>query len=361
MACRGPEAARRCASSEPAEALARWRRPDGTLVRPDQFIRDPAIWLETFAPGKATATAVPSFALAYAGRRIKPERLAQLDLSGMRCLVLGSEAADPVALQKFSDFAAPRGFDPASYMPAYGMAENVLLNTVGGRDRRVHIARVDWSTVRFGGQVTVLETAILTETRIEPEAGWVVSAGFPEPGDDIHIEIVDDDGQPVGADVVGEVLLSGSSVTGGYYRKTETDVFTADGKIRTGDGAFVHDGRIYVLGRLGNSLKLLGRSIYAEEVDAKVAAVTGLSRGRLMAVCTNDAGKPRLLLFAEGAPAEWAEQAKQCVRDEYGSALEVTVVVGGPGMLQRTTSGKPRRRHMWQLFSEGRLPEAVVA
>ena len=80
------------------------------IMRPDQFIRDPARWLECFAPGRARHTACPPFGLAYAARKVKPARLAALDLRGLRSIVTGAESVDPAVLTSFTEFAARAGF-----------------------------------------------------------------------------------------------------------------------------------------------------------------------------------------------------------------------------------------------------------
>lgn len=47
------------------------------------------------------------------------------------------------------------------------------------------------------------------------------------------------------------------------------------------------------------------------------------------------------------------------LRAELGPEPVLTLVAGRRGLLKRTTSGKLRRRHMWQLLQEGGL-EAVT-
>ncbi|MFD0851586.1 AMP-binding protein, partial [Actinomadura adrarensis] len=78
------------------------------LMRPDAFIRDPARWVRTFE--HAVHTAAPPFAYAYMARRIKPEQLDGVDLSGWRTAIIGAEPIDPHALESFARVAEPFGF-----------------------------------------------------------------------------------------------------------------------------------------------------------------------------------------------------------------------------------------------------------
>ncbi|NED57784.1 fatty acyl-AMP ligase, partial [Micromonospora aurantiaca] len=70
------------------------------LMRPDHFIRDPARWIRCFA--EAQHTAAPPFAYAYCARRVKPEQLEGLDLSGWKMALIGAEPIDPHALEVFA-------------------------------------------------------------------------------------------------------------------------------------------------------------------------------------------------------------------------------------------------------------------
>ena len=42
----------------------------------------------------------------------------------------------------------------------------------------------------------------------------------------------------------------------------------ADGTLRTGDAGFLRDGQLYVLGRLGDSMKVRARAVFAEDLEA---------------------------------------------------------------------------------------------
>ncbi|MCZ4119622.1 AMP-binding protein [Streptomyces sp. H39-S7] len=330
------------------------------LMRPEQFIRDPARWLDCFAPGRAAHSAAPSFAFAYAARRVRPRRLDELDLSGWRSVCVGAEAVDPAALSAFARFAAPAGFSPDAYVPSYGLAENTL--AVSGAAAPLVILRPDWAALRIGREVTVEDTARLGDRPVEAGSGWLVGHGFPQAGDGVAVRILDEDGAPVPACHLGEIAVSGDSVAAGYHAGREggpDSTRFVGGELRTGDAGFLHDGQLFVLGRMGDSLKLRGRSVYVDDLDAKVAAVIGLDRDRAAVVALNDRGRAGVAVFVEAAPGPWTEKVTDLLRAELGPEPALTLVAGRRGLLKRTTSGKLRRRHMWQLLQEGGL-EAVT-
>lgn len=331
------------------------------LMRPEQFIRDPARWLACFDKGKARHSAAPSFAFAYAARRVKPEQMAALDLSEWRSVMVGAEMTDAVALETFARFAESAGFSRRTYAPAYGLAENTLGVVSPGRGHVPRMLKLNWSALRFGEKVLIEETADLGEGEAEPGTGWLVGHGGPAEGDDIEVGIADEDGQPLSDGVLGEIVVSGTSVARGYHAgRVGRSTRFADGRLWTGDAGFLHDGHLYVLGRMGESLKVRGRSVYVEDLDAKVAAAAGLGKGRVAVVGMNEGGRVGVAIFAEAEVGPWTEKATRALRSELGPEPVVTIVAGPRGLVQRTSSGKPRRRHMWQQLQAGLLTDVQV-
>jgi fatty-acyl-CoA synthase len=331
---------------------------NGWLMRPEQFLRDPARWLEALGTGRATHTGAPAFAYGYVARRVKPEELAGVDLSGVRTALAGAEAVDAAVLEAFVRFAEPLGFRRQALLPAYGLAEASVAVSGARRDRPTRLVRIDPAELRFGQQVSIAEVAELGGEQ-PIAAGWLLSHGRPEPSDGVSVTIIGEDGEVLPDEHLGEIAVTGESVTRGYFRgRTGGATRFVGGQLRTGDAGFTYDGDIYVVGRMGNSLKIRGRSVYVEDLDAVVANATGLGRGRLSVVGSQDGGRPRVLLFAEAPPGEWAEAARRALRSRVGTGCPITIVSGRAGLVQRTSSGKPQRRRMWEILQKG-LPEGA--
>lgn len=331
---------------------------NGWLMRPEQFLRDPARWLEALGVGKATHTGAPAFAYGYVTRRIKPEQLAGIDLSGVRTALAGAEAVDAAVLEAFVRFAEPLGFRRQALLPAYGLAEASVAVSGARRDRPIRLVRIDPADLRFGQQVSIAEVADLGGGQ-SLASGWLLSHGRPEPSDGVSVTIIGEDGQALPDEHLGEIAVTGDSVTAGYFRgRTGGSTRYADGQLRTGDAGFIYEGDIYVVGRMGNSLKIRGRSVYVEDLDAAVVNATGLGRGRLSVVGSQEGGRPGVVLFAEAPPGDWAETARRVLRNRVGKGCPITIVSGRAGLVQRTSSGKPQRRRMWEILQSG-LPEGA--
>ncbi|MFD0683053.1 AMP-binding protein [Actinomadura fibrosa] len=326
------------------------------LMRPDHFIRDPARWIRCFA--EAAHTAAPPFAYAYCARRVKPGQLDGLDLSGWKTAIIGAEPIDPHALEVFAQLVEPYGFSRTAFKPAFGMAETTLLVTMDHVNRDPLAVRPDPESLAFGQPVRMLERHTLGAESLGAKAGWVVGCGTPE--EDVPVAIVDDAGNELAEGLLGEIVVGGESACPGYYAGAEAkSTRFIDGKVYTGDAGFFHEGQLFVLGRMGDSIKVRGRSVYVEDLEAKIAEVSGLGKGRIVVVGVPGAGQKGLALFAETNDDAWTPEVREMLRRRVGDDVDVTIVVG-TGLIQRTSSGKPRRRYMWERLQAGRMDGARI-
>jgi len=327
------------------------------LMRPDHFIRDPARWIRCFS--EARHTAAPPFAYAYVARRVKPEQLEGVDLSGWKTAIIGAEPIDPHSLEVFAELLEPFGFSRTAFKPAFGMAETTLLVTMDEVVRDPLCIRPDTASFAFGEPVRVLEQHTLGPRSKGAKTGWTVGCGTPQ--EDVPVAIVNDDGAELPPGHLGEIVVGGASACPGYYAGAEgKSTRFIDGKIYTGDAGFFHEGQLFVLGRMGDSIKVRGRSVYVEDLEAKIAETTKLGKGRIVVTAVPGAGEKRLALFAETSDDSWAADVREMLRRRLGDdRVEVTIAIGS-GLIQRTSSGKPRRRYMWERLQAGKMEGARI-
>ncbi|MFN6963148.1 MAG: AMP-binding protein [Pyrinomonadaceae bacterium] len=117
---------------------------------------------------------------------------------------------------------------------------------------------------------TILQGYGLTETSGAATATFVDdnrvgSVGKPMRGTEVKIDHPDKDG-------VGEVLIRGGVVFGGYYKNPQAtaEAFTEDGWFRSGDlGRFDRDGHLYIVGRAKDVIVLpSGKNVHPEDLEA---------------------------------------------------------------------------------------------
>ena len=308
-------------------------RSDLWLLTPEEFIHRPLRYLECFGQHGARLTAMPTFGLGYVTRRVPPEATTGWDLSEWRAVIVGAERIDPRVLTAFAAQLAPTGFRRSALLPAYGLAEATLAVT-GVRPTE------EWTCLRP-------VPATLTPGRIVERADDglpMVGCGRPLRG--VEIWIVDESGLPVDSGVVGEIVVRGTSLADGYLAGVSSQSsFKPDG-LRTGDAGFLWDGELYVLGRLGDAMKIRGRTVFAEDLEAALAA-EGIPSQRIAVLLGERRGRPTAVVLLEDARPGWTQVANG-VMTVRAEGADVTALEIPRGAIQRTTSGKPRRRPLWQ-------------
>jgi len=94
------------------------------------------------------------------------------------------------------------------------------------------------------------------------------SAGKPYDG--VSVKIIDDDGNILPVETIGEVCLKGDVVAMGYKNpKPENDkIFSSDGWFITGDMGFLnHEGYLFLVDRKNDMLISKGQNIYPAEIE----------------------------------------------------------------------------------------------
>lgn len=333
---------------------------DVWVLRPEQFVARPERWLECFGARGASLTASPTFGFAYAARRVGEEALVGMDFSAWRTAIVGAERVDPVALARFASRLRPHGFDPAAFLPAYGLAEATLAVTGHRPGAEARAVRADWTAARGGERLAVTAEAPLAEAGGERGEGWLVGCGPPLPG--TEVAVVDEDRAELPEGHLGEIVVRGETVADGYEGRSAAHATSfEDGAVLTGDAGVLLDGELFVVGRLGDAISVRGRTVFAEDVEARLGGVDGVRAGRCAVLAGSHEGAERVVAVVEGEPGAWAEAVAAVLRAQVGPEVKVEVWAGRPGAIQRTSSGKPRRRAMWEAIREGRLPAARVA
>jgi acyl-CoA synthetase (AMP-forming)/AMP-acid ligase II len=332
---------------------------DTWLMRPEQFVARPTAWLECFGVHGATLTASPNFGYAYAARRVRTDALQGSDFSGWRAAIVGAERLDLRAMSAFADLTAPFGFDPATFRPAYGLAEATLAVTghpLGSSPRHIGI---DWAGLRTGAPVRVTDgpRSLVAGVGEEATAARLVACGAPLAGQEVTV--VDDDGRPLPPGHLGGVVVEGPCVATGYRTAGRGASAIDQGRLSTGDAGFLLDGELYVLGRLTDSFTVRGRQVYAEGVEASICEDTGLPVHKCVVTPAHRRDGVEIVVVVEAAGTDWVEAVAATVRRQVGNTLAVRIYAGRKA-IPRTTSGKPRRRVLAETVAAARLDAELV-
>lgn len=324
------------------------------LMQPQQFLAEPVRWLECFGSHGATITAAPTFGYAYLTRRVSASELSALDFSAWRHAVVGAERVDPRTLTSLVELLRPRGFDPAAVRPAYGLAEATLAVTGEAPTVAPKAVMLDWSTMNVGAPVQIRARKPLMQIGEAGSVDWLVSCGTPLRG--LAVSIVGEDGRELAEGSLGEIVVRGASVAKSYVDGGEGLTRFEQDRLLTGDAGFLLHGELFVVGRIADSVKVRGKRVYAETLEAAVAATLGIPPGKCVAVASPAAGNDEIAVVVEcpSAANPSLDDITRVVRSQAGPSVGIKAYRAPPGSIPRTTSGKPRRRELfWRLMCDG--------
>jgi len=334
-----------------------------SMLRVEDFVMRPLRWLECLGgPDQhATMTGTPPFGLGYAMKRVSDAELDGFDFSRWRLAFLGAERIDAGLVARFIERMRDRGLSPSVFGPAYGLAEGTLVVSAKRGAGVAHAIRPDWSTVAFGKPVRVEGQATLDDRdAIGDGTGWLVGCGTCPPG--VGVLAADEHGAPLPEGVVGELHVSGACVAGGYLDdpRATAERFGDEQQLRTGDAGFLLDGQLYVIGRIANALKVHGRWLFVEDVEASVFASGAVERSRCVVFAGAQPSGDEIVVLAEREPGDWAQKIAELLCLEIPDPIGVRVLSAARGSIARTSSGKPRRALLWAQHLAGELDAQTV-
>jgi acyl-CoA synthetase (AMP-forming)/AMP-acid ligase II len=277
-------------------------------------LKDVRPWLETIQSRKATFTAAPDFAYRLVLSRVQAH---EYDLTSLRVAL---NAAEPVRATTIREFE--KRFGLKNVMTAgYGLAE----------------ATVGVSMSKPG------------ETPNVDEHG-IVSVGKPFP--EVQVKIVD-----------GEILIKSTANCKGYFNNSEETkkLFQEDFTISGDLGYLDEAGNLYITGRKKNTIKHLGQTFAAQELEeivdsihgVRYSAAVGIDRGRLEG--------EQVYLFAElrdNGSIELCEEMTLQIVDAMHTRLGIRparIVFLKPRAIPRTHNGKIQHVLLKEQFTLGML------
>jgi thioester reductase-like protein len=327
---------------------------------PMDFIQRPILWFNAITTYHATATAAPNFAFDYCLRagRLSKESLEACDLSSLRVLMCAAEPVKPDTYTRFLEAFQSYGLKSESFYVAYGLAENTLAVSLGGRN----IVSVNKHVFALG------KARMTTEVSEIAGATQIVSCGTPLPGFDV--KIVDPEGHfALKPERIGEIWVAGSGKCQGYWNNPELTLrqFRArlvddspydDGYLRTGDMGFIHKGELYVCGRIKDMIILRGQNYYPQDIEHVVEKSSSLIRHNCVAAFQiQEDSEPALAIVAEVKnPRALPEARKIAAAIRNYLNVEVAVIsLIAPRAIPRTSSGKIMRHKTKQMWLQGQF------
>ena len=331
-----------------------------TLMSPRQFLERPVRWLDTIARYQATVSGGPDFAFRLCAERIAPASVQELTLRSWRLAFCGAEPVRSETIRHFVERFKGIGFNLKSFYPCFGLAEATLLVTGGDKGSGIKSLNIDTDAL---GKNAV---------RLNDEGTPIVGCGHAR--DEHKILIIDPQANEWTETAgIGEIWVSGPSISHGYWNNAEAtaDSFvTYKGRIflRTGDLGFLHDGDLFVTGRLKDLIIIRGQNVYPSDIEHIVEVeVDALRSGRVAAFSVDLEGQQGIGLAAEVSRSlqkvinsdALIQAISLAIADVYQEHPSLVLLLN-PGSLPKTSSGKLQRALCEFAWRQGALDVFAV-
>lgn len=334
-------------------------------LQPEEFVLQPERWLQLISEQRASVCGGPDFGYRLCVEKIQEEQLVGIDLSSWRVAYIGSERIRPETIQRFTEKFSRYGFLENAFFPCYGLSEATLLVT-GGPAEALPVLRH-------------ISSSALMENRIEPPAAAgdctsLVGSGQTFEGSKVVI-LEPGTNSILADDQIGEVLLSGPAVTGGYFNREvlNDQVFRdllIDGRrvkfLQTGDLGFLSSGELFITGRTKELIIVRGRNLYPDDVEQRIGDThEALAPGKAVAFSADLNGQESLIIAAElrrsavkmASPETVVAAIRVRVVEVFGvSPAEILLL--RPASIPKTSSGKLKRVAVRDSYVDGSIASA---
>lgn len=329
----------------------------GILQSTIDFIERPLRWLEGISKYRCTMTGGPNFAFELCVAKAKSESISTLDLSCLRVAANGAEPINPKTMESFYKTFEPVGLKRHIFLPCYGLAESTVMSS-----SKVCLTE---------DTVLSIDTEQLKRNIVElnddaTRATVLVSSGIPMmPLRIVHPEHFVECHESE----IGEIWLQGQSVAKGYYNNPEETEKTFKAQIkgdeesgyylRTGDLGFLHEGQLYVCGRIKNMIIIRGQNYYPHDIELAVAhSDASIRKGCVVAYASQCDNEEVLTVVAEvkaGVSEERLLEIVEHINQTIGQDIHLMakyIHLVPPRSIPKTTSGKLQRIRCKEMIDE---------
>lgn len=332
-------------------------------MSPVTFLQRPFRWLQAISSFRATCSCGSDFAYNLCFRKITQEQRTTLDLSSWTLAVNGAEPVRTETINGFVEAFSSCGFQREAFYPSYGLAE-ATLHVSGGCDAGLP-----------GINTVNLDRAELENNHaVEVSPGAKNSKRFVGCGQTqrdqktiiVHPELL----IKCMPDQIGEIWVSGPSITQGYWNRPKETLQTFQAHLsdtgegpflRTGDLGFLRNGELFITGRLKDLIIIRGRNLYPQDIELTAErSHPALRLGGSAAFSVDIDGEEQVVVVQE---VEYDKQVdvsalvgsiRQAVFEDYEVKLHAVALIR-PGSLFKTSSGKIQRSACRDAFLAGSL------
>ncbi|MEL6863514.1 MAG: AMP-binding protein, partial [Bacteroidota bacterium] len=317
------------------------------------FVRTPNLWLHKLSEHRITFSASPNFGYHFVLKYFEERNTTDLDLSALRVIVNGAEPISFALCQQFVEKMRPFGLRETVIFPVYGLAEASLAVTFSDVHEVPKALLLDRQQLGIGQQI-----------RAVAERGvHIVNVGRAVRH--VDLRIVDNRGKKLDVGYIGHIHIKGKNVSAGYYRNAAANkkVHLPDNWLDTGDLGFVHQGDLYITGRVKEIFFINGQNYYPHDIEQVIARHLEITTDKvvIMGFWEERSQENKVICFMayrkkETSFIELSDRIRRLLSQQVGLDLSICIPVK---RIPKTTSGKLQRVQLLNAYKEGHYTELL--
>ncbi|HHX55147.1 MAG TPA: AMP-binding protein, partial [Clostridiales bacterium] len=321
------------------------------IMTPSKFLRNPSIWSNIITKYGVSIVAIPNFAMKLILKTYNKQEYENSDLHTLRIVVTAGEGISINTCSKFEQVFCTNKLAKNVIVSAYGLAEATAAVTCGVLEEDATF--IVSNNVLIGEKIERNRIQSANDKRIV-SCGKIIDCN--------KVYIYDDEGNQLGDNYVGNIIVEGDNVTKGYYRNpSATKEAIKEGQLNTGDIGFISNGELYISGRKKEMIIINGKNFFSGDVETVINLNLASSKGILIAafkVTKNDSEELYVAIEGEENFSEQlVREIKKCVLDKMQLKVSNVVVVES---IPRTASGKPQYYLLTQMFEKTDVLEVLI-
>lgn len=321
------------------------------MMSPFEWVKNPRKLLDAITQHQGSHIWLPNFALGHMVKSVRSEELDDINLQTLKKIILCSEPVLPGVVDSFVNKFKQCGLDVACLENCYAMAENTfaMSSTCGGG---LFYLEVD-------------EELLRKKHHIQEKRGGLSLASSGKPLDNVSLMIVDESGNSLSEDKVGEVWMQSDCMLSEYRHNSDvTQQSFSDEWFKTGDLGFFHDDQLFITGRKNDLIIVGGENIYPQDIEGILNEVPSLIPGRNVAFGIPDerVGTEKIIIVAE-VKNEYDAPDRNHLQTKVTNVLNVGIaeIVFLPHRtLLKGTAGKISRHLNRQAYLNGGFCKQVI-
>lgn len=319
------------------------------IMDTDLFIKKPLMWLQQTSKYRASILTSPNFGYKHLLKIHERRPLKDIDLSSVRLLINGAESISVSLCNEFLEKMKVFGLKKETMFPVYGLAEATLGVSFPETGKVFDFINLD--------RKSLINDGLCIESKSKNNEFLFMMHG--KPIEDCDYRIVDDNGEEVPGNNVGNIVIKGDNVTKSIYQDKELskNLYDKDGWLKTGDCGAIYNNQLIITGRKKELIIVNGQNYFPNDIEDVIIRGGSFDLGKIVAVGainpedTNDQLVVFVLYRSDlNTFKSIAEEIRRIVIQHLGIEIDYVIPIK---KIPKTTSGKIQRTILSNNFIDG--------